>query len=55
MFCSYLFEHTPVQRIEAATHAENVAEQRSLEKAGFHAEGVLRSCDFRQASAYGCL
>ncbi|MGH3215245.1 MAG: GNAT family N-acetyltransferase, partial [Trebonia sp.] len=35
MFCSYLFGHTPVQRIEAATHAENAAEQRSLEKAGF--------------------
>jgi ribosomal-protein-alanine N-acetyltransferase len=35
MFCSYLFENTPVQRIEAATHAENAAEQRALEKAGF--------------------
>ena len=33
IFCSYLFENTPAQRIEAATHAENTAEQRSLEKA----------------------
>ena len=56
MFCSYLFEHTPVQRIEAATHAENVAEQRSLEKAGFRLEGVLRSCEFRAGQwRDGCL
>jgi RimJ/RimL family protein N-acetyltransferase len=47
MFCSYLFEHTPVQRIEAATHAENAAEQRSLEKAGFTLEGVVRAAEFR--------
>jgi len=36
MFCSYLFENTPVQRIEAATHAENIAEQRALEKGRVH-------------------
>ena len=47
MFCSYLFENTPVQRIEAATHAENAAEQRSLQKAGFTLEGVIRSAEFR--------
>ena len=47
MFCSYLFDHTPVQRIEAATHAENAAEQRSLEKAGFSLEGIARAAEFR--------
>ncbi|MBO0823673.1 MAG: GNAT family N-acetyltransferase [Actinobacteria bacterium] len=47
MFCSYLFENTSVQRIEASTHEENVAEQRSLEKAGFILEGVLRAAEFR--------
>ena len=47
MFCSYLFENTPVQRIEAATHAENATEQRSLEKAGFTLEGVIRAAEFR--------
>src|ERR1700722_8632984 len=46
-FCSYLFENTPVQRIEAATHAENIPEQRSLEKAGFTLEGVIRAAEFR--------
>ena len=47
MFCSYLFENTPVQRIEAATHAENTAEQRSLDKAGFTLEGVIRAAEYR--------
>ncbi|GAA1568653.1 GNAT family protein [Kribbella karoonensis] len=44
---SYLFEHTSVQRIQAATHPENIAEQKSLEKAGFRLEGVIRGCEFR--------
>jgi RimJ/RimL family protein N-acetyltransferase len=32
---------------QAGTHAENLAEQRSLEKAGFQLEGVIRACEFR--------
>jgi RimJ/RimL family protein N-acetyltransferase len=47
MFCSYLFENTSVQRIEASTHEENAAEQRALERAGFTLEGVLRATEFR--------
>jgi RimJ/RimL family protein N-acetyltransferase len=47
MLCDYLFWHTPAQRIQAGTHAENRAEQRSLEKAGFTLEGVVRACEFR--------
>lgn len=47
MLCDYLFAHTPAQRIEASTHPENLAEQKSLEKAGFRKEGVLRSAEFR--------
>lgn len=43
----YLFAHTPVHRIEAATDIENVAEQRVLEKAGFTREGVLRGIGWR--------
>ncbi|MEE3921864.1 GNAT family protein [Micromonospora sp. BRA006-A] len=39
LLCDYLFSHTPAQRIQAGTHPENVAEQRSLEKAGFQLEG----------------
>ena len=47
MLTAYLFEHTPVQRIQAATHPENLAEQKSLEKAGFQLEGIIRGCEFR--------
>lgn len=47
MLCDYLFSHTPVQRIAAGTHAENSAEQKSLVKAGFQLEGVIRACEFR--------
>ncbi|MGW4153835.1 GNAT family N-acetyltransferase [Micromonospora chersina] len=47
LLCDYLFAHTPAQRIQAGTHAENIAEQRSLEKAGFQFEGVVRACEFR--------
>jgi [ribosomal protein S5]-alanine N-acetyltransferase len=47
MLCDYLFHHTPVQRIQAGTHPENIAEQKSLVKAGFQLEGVVRSCEFR--------
>lgn len=43
----HLFAHTAVMRIEADTEAENVAEQRALEKAGFTREGVLRGIVFR--------
>lgn len=45
--CAYLFEHTPAKRIEAGTQPENAAEQRSLLKAGFTREGVIRSAEFR--------
>ena len=45
--CEYLFHHTPVERIQAGTHPENLAEQKSLLKAGFRLEGVIRACEFR--------
>ncbi|MFC3572175.1 GNAT family protein [Streptomyces yaanensis] len=43
----YLFAHTVAERVEADTEAENIAEQRALEKAGFTREGVRRSVVFR--------
>ncbi|HEV2781320.1 MAG TPA: GNAT family protein [Actinophytocola sp.] len=43
----YLFTNTPANRIQAMTDAENHAEQRALEKAGFTREGVLRGYTFR--------
>ena len=47
LLCDYLFAHTPVQRIQAITHADNAAEQKALENAGFRLEGVLRAAEFR--------
>src|SRR5690349_13324481 len=38
----YLFDHSTANRVQAATEADNVAEQRALEKAGFTREGFMR-------------
>lgn len=43
----YLFAHSMVNRIQAATEIGNIAEQRALEKAGFAREGVVRGVAFR--------
>ncbi|HEV7205420.1 MAG TPA: GNAT family protein [Jatrophihabitans sp.] len=43
----YLFATYPVHRIDAHTDITNRAEQRSLEKAGFTREGVVRGAQWR--------
>jgi len=50
LLVDYLFAHTPVERIEADTEAENIAEQRALEKAGFVREGVIRRASWRDGA-----
>lgn len=47
LLTDYLFTHTPAQRIQAGTHPENLAEQKSLVKAGFQFEGRIRAAEFR--------
>ena len=47
LLAEVLFDLFDVERIEASTDIDNVAEQRSLEKAGFTREGVLRQAQFR--------
>jgi RimJ/RimL family protein N-acetyltransferase len=47
MLAEYLFAHTQLNRVEASTDVDNVAERRALEKAGFTYEGVLRGACFR--------
>jgi RimJ/RimL family protein N-acetyltransferase len=47
LIAEYLFATTTIERLEAGTDAENVAEQRALTKAGFVREGVLRHAWFR--------
>ena len=46
-FTRYLFDTRLVERIEAGTDVENIAEQKALERAGFTREGVLRHAQFR--------
>lgn len=42
-----LFATTDANRVEASTDIENLAEQRSLEKAGFRREGIQRGAQHR--------
>ena len=51
LLADWLFDNPPVNRVEASTDVENVAEQRSLEKAGWVREGIQRGAQFR-AGAY---
>lgn len=46
----YLLDHTRAERVQATTDVQNVAEQRSLEKAGFLREGRVRSAQWRGGS-----
>lgn len=47
LLAEYLLATRTVERLEAGTDVENVAEQRALERAGFRREGVLRHAHFR--------
>jgi RimJ/RimL family protein N-acetyltransferase len=47
LLADYLFDTTTVHRLCACTEVDNIAEQRSLEKAGFDREGLLRQAAFR--------
>ncbi|MFN2539979.1 MAG: GNAT family N-acetyltransferase [Mycobacteriales bacterium] len=50
MLARYLFTTTAVYRVQASTDIANVPEQRALERAGFHREGVLRGAQWRQGA-----
>jgi RimJ/RimL family protein N-acetyltransferase len=50
LVADYLFAATPLNRVEASTDVDNKAEQRALEKAGYHFEGVMRHAQFRANS-----
>lgn len=47
LVATYLFGATAFDRVEASTDVENIAEQRSLEKAGFVREGIVRGAQYR--------
>lgn len=46
MVTDYVFQTTLANRVEAFTDAENLPEQRSLEKIGFTRDGVLRGAEY---------
>jgi RimJ/RimL family protein N-acetyltransferase len=60
LLVDHLFDTTSAHRICAFTEAENVAEQKALEKCGFRREGTLRESgfvrgDWRDVDVYGLL
>ena len=48
LLADFLFATTAIDRVEASTDIENIAEQRALEKGGFIREGILRGAQFRR-------
>jgi RimJ/RimL family protein N-acetyltransferase len=50
LLVDYLFKFTTVHRLEACTDADNLAEQRALERIGFTREGVLREVAFQNGT-----
>jgi len=55
MVAAHLFATTDVNRVEASTDVDNIAEQRALEKAGFVREGVQRGAQFRAGAFHDLL
>lgn len=47
LLAELLLESFAIERVEASTDVDNVAEQRSLDKAGFTREGVTRRAQYR--------
>lgn len=47
LLVEHLFATTELDRVEAGTDVDNVAERRALEKAGFHHDGVMRGAQLR--------
>lgn len=50
LIVDYLFRHSNFVRVQTFTDRENAAERRALEKAGFAAEGVVRSAQWRNGA-----
>lgn len=48
MLVDYLFSHTRVERLQATTDPQNIAEQKCLDRAGFTLEGTVRRAQWRQ-------
>lgn len=47
LLAEYLFATTELDRVEASTDVDNIAEQKALARAGFTREGILRGAQVR--------
>lgn len=47
LLARHLFDQYPLHRIQADTAVDNPAERKSLERAGFTCEGLIRAAEFR--------
>ena len=52
LLADYLFATTSIDRVEASTDVDNIAEQRALEKGGFIREGIIRGAQFRKGARH---
>jgi RimJ/RimL family protein N-acetyltransferase len=50
MVAEYLFRTFPVHRVQASTDVTNIPEQKSLERAGFVREGMIRGAQWRDGA-----
>lgn len=50
LLVGHLFRYTRAHRLEASVESGNTAEEKTLEKLGFHREGVLREAVFRDGA-----
>lgn len=48
LLAEHLFATTEVDRVEASTDVDNIAEQKALTRAGFTREGILRGAQLRE-------
>jgi aminoglycoside 6'-N-acetyltransferase len=55
LLAAYLFNTYPIVRVEAGTDVENIPEQRSIEKAGFTREGLMRKVQWRRGEWHDML
>lgn len=52
LFCAYIFELKPIQRLQICTAKENIAARRVAEKCGFVFEGTMRKAFFARGKYY---
>jgi len=52
LLADFLFATTTIDRVEASTDVDNVAEHRALEKGGFVREGILRGAQYRRGARH---